>query len=224
MKAKNRRNGRKDIQFYYDQELVLAFRKIHSLEHLPELYMQCLLVRFFWGTAVRINEARMLKIEDCGPDFFTVREGKNKKSRDVEPTPEFKPYYQAHVERCRREGRTWFFWPVRKYGAFRQAKDDHMSVRALRNWWREIIDAAGIRYLPPHDGGRNTWITWYAETMQRQDLQDQVGHEDYRTTELYYRGSIPGRRFSKPEPEWKKLAQMPEAEEKLRVIQGGKTC
>jgi len=46
-----------------------------------------------------------------------------------------------------------------------------------------------------------------AEELSPTDMMDQLGHTDYRTTNQHYRASIPGRKFSKPKPEWKRLAE-----------------
>lgn len=192
-----------DINFYTSEELVSLWTTFDRLMRGPlrgyvEAYRLTLCV------GLREFETAGIEVENCHENYIQIRQGKGGKDRVADLLPVCLPYYHTYLRerQCSASmGARWLF-PSPKF------EDQHVSTRALRKWWRVVVQEAGIRYfdkLPLH-ALRSTFATWAAEQLSEVDLMRQLGHAKLDTTLKHYQGSLPGRKFSKPTPEWIKVA------------------
>lgn len=214
---------------YSDPELVRIYQTLLSLEKQSALWREkCFLVRAFLGLGLRINEMRWLRIEDIAMDYPTpvvrVVVGKGGRQRQTQATPEFGPRLRQYIWKLARISKAetvegpfnWWDWcPQPKGYLFRSfylvmlrgEPPRAQSVWTLRRFWKDVIDQCGVRYLPPHRGGRATFITEESERVPLHKLADTAGHS-LAVMEQYYRRGIPGRNYSGPDepPMWRGVA------------------
>jgi integrase len=189
------------IEYYADHELVDLWRCLDEHMYLPEWSQKVFLARILLCTGNRILETVQIQLQDCHENHIWLRVCKGGRERPVEWFPLFLPYYQDYLSRLGRDSGP-LFPAVRRTGRGR----NYLAVRTGRKWWQDVAQLAGLRYLGPH-GLRRTFVTWGTELLSVQDMKDQIGHRDIRTTEQHYRGSIVGRRFKKDPPAWQIVAQ-----------------
>jgi integrase len=192
------------IKFYTDIEQVKIYRGIHVLEKKPEWKAPCDLTRFLLAAGFRIHEAVAILVENCFENYVHAHKTKTGVPRDVEISPEAIEWYQKFVQDARDEGRTLLFPAFRRTykTKFRDVSEVPLSRFTAMRWWKSVIKACGVRVLTSH-AARRTFASWEAERLGVFDLKDQLGHASINTTEKYYRGSIPGRRFSKEAPQFR---------------------
>lgn len=161
--------------------------------------------RIFWAmlllsTGMRIEEATRLPLDACTDSVIEIHDGKGHKDRDVEVDLSARPFVAWYLRRQIRAGKTFLFPGQRRPKGVPDIRPC-VSTRKARDWWRDVLALADVPYISPH-GARRTFITWNAERMSLPDMQQQVGHEDWKTTRAHYFHSIAGRRFEKPKPQW----------------------
>ena len=197
------------INFMTDQELTTLHNWMNNHDSRPEWKREILWCSVLLGAGLRVNEGVNLKVEDCHPTMFHIIRGKGGKERWAEIIPELRDTIWASVEALRGRPNDYVFGsPELK---FRMTDEGEkfirlpIDVRTGWNWWKRVLEAAQVRYISPH-GARKTFATWEAERLSVHDLREQLGHSNYTTTEKYYRGSIPGRRYFKETPDWRRPA------------------
>lgn len=198
---------KEEIPIFLTQELEYIYQAIHRLEQEPESLgadpfdwrESCMFARLLLGTGVRINEARKIKASDCANGCICVREGKGKKLRWVEASPEFKPHLERYLHQIAHKGPNSPLFPGKQY----RTRQEGVSLRTARRWWTDILRIAGVRHLGPHKA-RATYATIEAklERLSLQDVKEQLGHTDVATTLGYYAKSLPGYRYGKPDTAW----------------------
>jgi integrase len=212
------------IRYYMDEPTIPEMSRLWAAldEHMyePEWRESVFAFRLMLCTGTRLWETTQIAVADCHGKYIHIRFGKGEgkirgqyKERyaDIHPLI-FGAYYREYLGSLPVNQR-WLFPAHRKWfypigsRAKKRLNPGTISVRYLRNKWMEFTKLIGLRYLPPHEAFRKTFATWFAEELSRSDLQDQLGHRDYRTTDKIYRGSIPGRKWDKYEPAWKRLAR-----------------
>lgn len=205
------------IKFYDDHELAILWQGLDRYMYDPEWRVWVFCFRLMLCTGSRMWETTRIRLQDCGEHYIHIEFGKGEgtrlgefKERDAEWFDFFEPYYQEYLASLPR-GQELLFPILRR----RLAKDPEerklyptqtIDVSGIRKRWVQFTEMIQLRYLPPHEAFRKTFATWGAEILQRGDLQDQLGHQSYKTTDKIYRGSIPGRRFRKPPPQWQIIA------------------
>lgn len=138
-----------------------------------------------FGTGLRRGEARHLRREhiDLNRARLIVHHGKGDKDRII---PLFLSVQQAVVEldlndQLKPSDHLWF--TVR---GKRRLRRDPIGDTTFERWYRRSLEAAGVRYLNPHQT-RHTFGHWLRE--QGFDLEERkvlMGHESIRTTEHFY--------------------------------------
>ena len=179
-----------------DEELCKVYQCLSKLEKANSVDYRASFVRLLLGTGLRISEAINVKGQDLMwehiPVVINVRNGKGSKQRYCQVAP----YLAPHMNRYRGVA-GWLFKG--------RERDGHISRRQAANWWREILELAGVRYLNPHKA-RHTFATWESEVLPLHKLKDKLGHSRWATTEQYYRHGIVGRDYSTEPPKWRELA------------------
>ena len=215
----------KRIDFYGEAELCQLFRTLNEmwLSGIAKDREASFFCRVLIFTGARIMEAMNIQLQHChSTTIFLEWVKANSKGeqycRTVGWFPEFQPFYEEYVADRRANNRfvNPYLFPCKQWKKDRLTP---ISERWAHYLWDETVARSGIRHLPSHMGGRKTAATWLAEVLSIPDLQDQMVHTDYRTTEHYYRGSIPDRRFHKPFPEWRKVALEPYPELHKKLIE-----
>lgn len=225
------------LKFYMDHELEIMWREFDRRMYDDEWRVYVFAFRLMLCTGNRVWETTQIRVEDCEPDYIHIRFGKGEgivrgehKERYADVHPEIlRPYYREYLDSLP-PTQEWLFpaqrnhWIPKRTDGRKRLKHNFrtIGVRTIRARWEKFCEMIDIRYLPLHEAFRKTFATWFAEDMRREDLQDQLGHKDYRTTDKIYRGSIPGRRFVKPAVQWKetakKLAAQLERRKHLKVV------
>jgi integrase len=209
------------IRYFSDIELQLIVRQLLSMRHDPAWSERAAFVWLMFSGGFRISEAAALRIEDCHDNYVHVRDGKTG-ARDVELMPEGLWLYREYV-RSLPPRRVFLFQSPQKLQRIRGGKVSRIaraiSVRQADYWWNGVISQCGVRPLTSH-AARRTFATWEAERLSRIDLMDQLGHTEWKTTDQYYRGSIPGRRYYKVPPKWRTIMANEHEERGLRVVEG----
>jgi integrase len=160
-------------------------RDIFSDAEIALLEAQEPLWTILFGTGLRRGEARHLRRDhvDLNRARLMVHHGKGDKDRIV---PIGLHVMQAVVEldlsdQLRPTDYLWYTTRGR-----RRLRRDAISDTTFERWYRKGIDAAGVRYLNPHQT-RHT----YGHRLRELgfDLEERkvlMGHESIRTTERYY--------------------------------------
>lgn len=198
----------REIRYFTEMELELIMLQLlrlrKSTDRDPD---RAFFVWMMIAGGFRISELASLRIEDCYDNYVHVRAGKGGKPRDVELMPEAVWWYHEYAH-AHRNKRYLFQSPpdgFQKEGRPIISIHRHMSVRHVDRWWNRVIASCGVRRLTSHEGGRKTYATWEAERLPVQSLMDQLGHEDFATTNQYYRGKMPGRRYYQAQPRWREI-------------------
>lgn len=182
---------------------------ISRLERINRL--QCVLM---YGCGLRVTECLTMRMKDIdlAAGMITVRGGKGDKDRTVRLPRAFYPMIEDQIHRCRRQfekdraaglifpiddpalmrklGRSqfkricWFwFFPSR---VVRGDERWHATTKGLEAPLKDAAEAAGIlKRVSPH-----VWRHSYATNLllsgtDLRTLQDQLGHADVKTTEIY---------------------------------------
>jgi integrase len=182
------------------------------------MYIHCFILALTSGA--RESEIAALRLSDCHERYFEIQAGKGDKYRTADVHPLGLPFYHYRLRVRQQEQCGPYLFPGGRYHGVKTKRHNHKSfaspriilirchvaTRTLRDRWEQFCELIKIRYISFH-GLRRTFATWCAEELRHQDLQDQLGHvPGSKTTDQYYRFSIPGRKFEKLPPEWKKIA------------------
>jgi integrase len=207
------------IQFFDDPELCQLWKGWDRYMHDPYHRMHVELERLTLMTGAREFEINCLRVSDCHDRYIEIQKGKGDKYRTADVHPLGLPYYHAYLrERQQASGDPYLFPAVsikrHETNKGNSKAENHrilhfkvpVPTRTIRRRWPQFCKLIHLRYVEFH-GLRRTFITWIAEELSVTDMMDQVGHQDYRTTNQHYRASIPGRKFYKAKPEWKKIAE-----------------
>jgi integrase len=207
------------VPIYLEDELEDVFRGLARLETKPKWRERCMFVRLLFGTGLRINEARSIRLRDVDlvKNWIVVLEGKRgadgkDKPRLVEPSPELRPHLERYVlaERAKGgpENRALFPSPSSRGTKGKPQLCKQRSVPSCRMWWHQVIAEIGVHPLSPH-AARRTYATWEAKEgrLSKTDLKMQLGHSSLDVTEQYYLMSVPGSRYNKSTGDWMQVAR-----------------
>jgi integrase len=194
------------ITYMSDESLTALWKTFGKKWDDPEWKERICWAMLLLSTGMRIEEATQISVRNCSiyPNAIKVI-GKGNKWRWVEIDTHARPFISQYVEDQARSEKGYLFPGQRKPKGLQEVRTC-VSIRKARDWWGEVLELAGVEYISPH-GARRTFTTWNAERLSLQDMKDQLGHVELRTTEKHYRGSIPGRRFEKPKPQWIETAE-----------------
>lgn len=154
---------------------------------------------------LRKGEARGLRVADINPaDRVVTVRGKGEKEREIPIRgPFWLAWESALLEPIPRWARDWqlddYVWfPMRVAGAYQSRErqvtasypDRPMSERAFHEWWKRLIDHAGVTYRKPHMT-RHTFATGVLDATKGDiyAVKELLGHESTKTTEIYLHSS-----------------------------------
>lgn len=182
---------------------------IANLERINQL--QCILM---YGCGLRVTECLTMRLKDIdlASGMITVRSGKNDKDRTVRLPQSYYPMIEDQIRRCRRQwekdsaakmifpiddpslmrklGRAQFsrlawFW----FFPSRVARGDerwHATTRGLAVPLKDAAEAAGIlKRVSPHVFRHSYATNLLHSGTDIRTLQDQLGHANVETTEIY---------------------------------------
>jgi len=199
----------KGLPFYTDPELNKIIRTAGELRKDPFYEHAANFTLLMLATGARVNEAAQTQVKDCYDNYLHIpaENTKTKVARDVEISPELVPWYQEFVRNA--QDRVFLFpaFARTRKTKFRDRNLVPVSRWTAMRWWCLIIEKAGVRFLTSH-AARKSFATWESERLSVFDLKDQLGHASINTTEKYYRGSIPGRRWNKETPGFRETMKL----------------
>lgn len=200
--------------FYHDEEICHLWRSLDRYMYDPEWRKYVFAFRFMLCTGTRRHETTRIRVVDCTEKWVRIKWGKgtgNKfdlgrtKERDAAWPTFFQPYYEEYFASLPKSVRVLF--PAKRTKDYTEQRHRCVHKDTIYLRWRSFCEMVKLRYLKPHDAFRKTFATWFQDYLPRHDLQDQLGHNDYKTTDKIYRHSLPGRRFEKPKPDWFTVAE-----------------
>jgi integrase len=221
MTKKRKKKNHKPIHelIFTDDELCQFWEWFNDHWSDEDWYYRAFYVGLILCTGLRMSEARQIKVEHCStfpvPLIYIPKESaKQGKPREVEMLPQFEPLFVQRIMELRADWKrrhphvTPFIFP----GQSKWPNYKSISPETGDNWWTEVIEAAGLRYLPTHTG-RRCFATYARKIsfqddsganryMSDMDLQQQLGHTDLATTAKCYVQSIPGSRFPRNGEVW----------------------
>jgi integrase len=158
--------------------------EIALLEALPTPDGQ--LWALLFGSGMRRGGARNLRRDHI--DLNRARMVVTEKGDKTRVIPLFAPALAAIADLDLVEGLNAkdYLWYTRPGGGPRRSRRDPIADSTFERWYREGIEAAGVRYLNPHQT-RHTYGHWLrGEGFDLEERQLLMGHEDIQTTNRYY--------------------------------------
>jgi integrase len=141
-----------------------------------------------FGTGIRRGEARRLQMRHINFDRarLMVYAGKGDKDRIIGvPLPVLSAVADLErIEALKGEDHLWYSRPG---GGRLISRRDPVGDTTFERWYKRGIEAAGVRYLNPHQT-RHTY-GWRVKQLAGFDLEERaltMGHDDPRTTMRYY--------------------------------------
>ena len=175
--AKMRQPKRRPKDIFSDEEIAL-------LEGLDSPHGHLFTILF--GTGLRRGEARHLRRDhvDLNRARLVVYQGKGDKDRIV-PMPASVLQAVANLDLGESLGRDEYLWSLVRSKRYRFRRTE-IGDSTFGRWYEECIEAAGVRYLNPHQT-RHTF-GWRLRTLgfDLEERQLLMGHESISTTERYY--------------------------------------
>lgn len=172
-----RRQGQRAIDIFTDIEIA-------ALTALEDSHGDLFLILF--DTGLRQGEARNLRVRDCnlGTGELVVLRSKGDKDRVV-------PLTARLIQRLSE----WFLvdalhpddylWAVRP-GGYYVRRTKPMGETSFKNWYRDCLKTAGVRYRKPHTT-RHTFATrWLRMGGRLETVSRALGHSSIRTTADLY--------------------------------------
>lgn len=198
--------GRRTPVFLTHAECLAALSRLERINRL-----QCVLM---YGCGLRVTECLKMRLKDIdlASGMITVRSGKNDKDRTLRLPRSYFPMIEDQIRKCRRQwekdSAAGLIFPIddpalmRKLGraqfkrlpwywlfpsrVTRGEERWHATTKGLEKPLLEAAEAAGIlKRVSPH-----VWRHSYATNLilsgvDIRTLQDQLGHSDVTTTEIY---------------------------------------
>jgi integrase len=146
-----------------------------------------------FGTGLRRGEARRLRRGNIDIDRarLMVINGKGGKDREIGIPSSLIPMI-ADLDLFEPMGPQEHLWYLRGYqpGDYRRRRDPIGST-TFQNWYARGIEAAGVRYLNPHQC-RHTYGYWLRDQgdLSLQERALLMGHDDIRMTQRYDRLTV----------------------------------
>ncbi len=160
-----------------------------------------LLIKIIFDCGLRINELRMMRLEDLNGNRLTVH-GKGRKNRFVVLSDEVVKRLQDWIKR---ENVTDYIWESRYFAHSGQPK----TGDTLRRIIRKPFDNCNIYKLCPHEL-RHSYASDLADLgATTRSIQHALGHSREETTQIYLHELTPGKetrelyalKYSASEPE-----------------------
>jgi integrase/recombinase XerD len=163
---------------------VLSVEEITRMLDLTTNLKHWTMMAVFYGTGVRVNELRLLKVGDIDSERMVlhIRDGKGHVPRDIGLS-------QPLLERLRiywrwRKPKDWLF-------ASKQRPDQPMDEKTVRVVCRSAARRAGIRKKVSPHVFRHSYATHMLEAgADLRTIQVLLGHRDIQTTARYLRVSV----------------------------------
>ena len=198
--------GRRVPVFLTHSECLSVISRLDRVNKLQAILM--------YGCGLRITECFTLRLKDIdlASGMLTVRSGKGDKDRTLRLPQSFYPLIEEQILRCRRQfakdKARGLFFPIddpalmRKLGRAQFAslpwywlfpsrlvrKDErwHATTKSLERPLKEAAEDAGIlKRVSPHVFRHSYATNLLVSGTDIRTLQDQLGHVDVRTTEIY---------------------------------------
>ena len=191
---------------YNDQELVRLYETMLRLESLHEWYMPCFSARVALATGARVFELRCIQVQDVlleyDPPVIHIRNGKGPRQngakgreRYVQVIPEFAQRLRDHVAP---RALDWYL-------IHGETPTNPLAKITLQRWWIRVINFAGLRIVPIHQGARGTHATQEIERLPIHKLADRLGN-GVKVLEKHYRRQIIGKDYDHRNPQWWEVA------------------
>ena len=206
-------------RYFTDAEMVTLFEVVNELERQPRWVDPCFLVRFVFGTGLRVGEIPPLRIgADISPDgVLLVRRSKSGRQRQVAMSPELYPFFKlremsylrASPARKKLLAESGLLFPRRNGGGEDLWGYDEnrlmkpLNKRTLQMYWTRVIAEADVRQLSIHCG-RHTYATMElaSRRLTFKEVQSQLGHGAEETTREVYQHVVVEGLYN---PTWKPL-------------------
>lgn len=163
-----------------ENEALRIFRTISNLKHRTMIMMA-------YATGVRVAELVRIRIEDLDAErgLIHVRKGKRAKDRYTLLPESLLPILHRYWSKYDLGTSGWLF-PGRRPGS-------HLSERSIQAVIRRVVDAAAISKGVSMHTFRHTFATELLEQgTDIRYIQELLGHESSRTTEIYTHVSAKG--------------------------------
>lgn len=156
-----------------EDEVLRIFRTTSNLKHRTMMMMA-------YATGVRVAELVRIRIEDLDVKrgLIHIRSGKRSKDRYTILPESLMPVLHKYWNRYELGTSGWLF-PGREPGS-------HLSERSIQAVARQVIDAAAVLKPASMHTFRHTFATHLLEQgTDIRYIQELLGHESTRTTEIY---------------------------------------
>lgn len=164
---------------------IFSLGDVAKLEALPSPHGQLFAIMF--GTGIRKAEARHLRRDhiDLDRGRLVVRQGKGGKDRIVALMPSAAKAIADldFIEGLRPEH---YLWHTRPGGGQRKLRRWPMGDTTFSSWYKEQVDAAGVRYLSPHTTRHTYHELLRLAGLDLEERQAMMGHASIRTTADIY--------------------------------------
>ncbi len=167
------RKDRKLPDVLNSEEVLRIFGRISNLKHRT-------MVMLAYGTGVRVAELVRLRIEDIDVRrrLIHVRKGKRSKDRYTILPDALLPILHKYWTNFELGNTGWLF-PGKEPGS-------HLSERSIQAVIRRVVDAAAVSKKVSMHTFRHTFATELLEQgTDIRYIQELLGHESSRTTEIY---------------------------------------